>query len=130
MITGRRTPCLVRFETYTTVDGQYGETKTWTEFKLAWVNIEPIRGRERYSANELESEITHTVRMAYYEGIDITPHMRMVFAPTMDYGVSPSSVPDDALVYEILAVMPDHNHLTDVVLHVEQEGRTYGEITS
>jgi len=128
MLSGRKRPCLVLFQSFTTVDGQYGKTKTWVTQSTAWVNIEPVRGVERFVANEIESAVTHHVRGDYHDLIGITAKMRMVYSEAMDYGASPAEVPDSASVYEILATMIDHNERGDVLLKVEREGRNYGEI--
>jgi head-tail adaptor len=125
MITGRRRPCLVVFQSFSTVDGQFGLTKTWSEFCRAWVNIEPERGREQVYANERESVATHVVRGDYLDLLNVTAQMRMVYHPDMAYG----TIPAGSEVYEILAVMPTLNDKTDTVIRVEKEGRTYGQIS-
>ena len=130
MITGRRRPSLVLFQTFTETDGQYGLTKTWAAHSRAWVNIEPDRAREQYKADEIESIVTHVVRGDYFELRDITPLMRMIYSPSGDYSSSGSNIPDSALVFNILAVIPAHDQRSDVMIKVEQEGRNYGEITS
>jgi head-tail adaptor len=124
----RRRPSLVLVQTFTEVDGQYGKTQVWIERCTAFVNIEPFRGRENFTAAERESIVTHTIRGDYYDLIGVEATDRIIFSPGMDYGLSPTVIPDDAQVFQVLAVMPDYIGLNDVVLKVEQEGRTYGEI--
>jgi head-tail adaptor len=125
---GRRRNCLALFETFTETDGQFGATRTWIEHCLAWVNIEPVRGREQFAAEEKESIVTHTIRGDYYDLIGVRPKMRMIYSPLMEYGASPMVIPSDAQVFQVLAVMPDYNALNDVMLKVEEEGRRYADL--
>lgn len=129
MITGRRRHCLILIQTFSEVDGPYGAVKTWATDRSVWVNIEPKRGSERFKANEVESVVTHVVRGDYYDLDGVTPQMRMIFTPSMDYGASPPTIPNDAKVYQIHAVIPDENERGDTMLQVEEEGRNYGEIS-
>lgn len=129
MLSGRRRPCLVLFQSFTETDGQWGKTKAWVNFSQAWVSIEPERGREQFTQNEREAISTHVVRGDYYDLAGISPTFRMIYSPGAEYAASPSTIPDSALVYDILAVMPAHDQKSDVMLKVEQEGRSYGEIT-
>lgn len=129
MMTGRRRPCLVLIQTFFETDGQYGKAVTWYDFATAWVNIEPVRGVERFVADERESAVTHVIRGDYHDLKNVTAKMRLIYSAAMEYGNSPTEIPDSASVYEILAVMIDHNERGDVMLKVEREGRTYGEIT-
>jgi SPP1 family predicted phage head-tail adaptor len=128
MITGRRRPCLILIQTYSKVDGPYGATKTWATDRTVWVNLEPKRGFEQYKANEVESVVTHVIRGDYYDLDGVTPQMRVIYAPTMDYGGSPVTIPNSAKVYQIHAVIADENERGDTMLRVEEEGRNYGEI--
>lgn len=125
MLTGRRRPCLVLIEQPVEgADGQYGPQVTWTAVKQVWVSMDPVRGNERFKSNEIESAVSHDIRGDYYDLVDVTSRMRVVYDPTMSYG----TVPTGAAVYEILAVLVDHNSRGDIALKVEQEGRNYGEI--
>lgn len=128
-LTGRRRPILVLFQSSSEVDGQDGPVKTWATHGTFFVNMEPQRGTERDKADELESSVTHMVRGDYYDLNGVTPHMRMIYSPGMEYGNSPPTIPDASRVFDILAVMPADNDNGDSVLKVEEEGRTYAEIT-
>lgn len=44
-------------------DGQ--EVEGETEYCRRWVRITPIRGRERFIAQQAQSDVTHRVRMRY-----------------------------------------------------------------
>lgn len=128
LLTGRRRGCLVLVESFTTTDGQYGLSKAWASNRQVWVSIDPKRGDERYTANEKESVVTHVIRGDYYDLLGVTPEMRVIFNASMDYSGSPE-IPADSKVYQILAVIPDENERGDTMLHVEEEGRTYGELS-
>lgn len=55
----------------------YGEKiVTWSTLVTLWASVEPIFGREFFDAEQVQSEISHKVRMRYYPGI--TPQMRVV----------------------------------------------------
>lgn len=129
MISGRRRPCLILIQTFTETDGQYGATVTWSEYCRAWVNIEPDRSREQYKSDERESVVTHTIRGDYMELSEVRATMRIIYNDEMEYGDGQNGIPSSSRVFEILAVMPAFNDRGDVMIKVEEEGRTYGEIT-
>ena len=58
-----------------TRDAHGGVTETWTERARPWVSIKPLHGREAMYANQVDSNITHEIRMRYDSGI--TPAMRL-----------------------------------------------------
>lgn len=59
-----------------------------------WAGIEPLRGREYFSAMSEHAEVTTRIRIRYREGIDRT--MRVVYNDT---------------VFEILHIIhPEYNH--------------------
>lgn len=39
---------------------------------VRWASVEPLRGRERFAAQQVNAEITHRVRLRYMDGIDAT----------------------------------------------------------
>lgn len=73
----------------------------WHPFVTRWASVEPIRGREYWAAAQTQSEVTHTVRMRYTEGI--TPSMRLVHrGRTFDIKVI-RNLDEENRVTEILA---------------------------
>lgn len=42
---------------------------TWAEVCKAWVSIEPLAGRELWNAQQVQSLVTHRIRMLYRAGI-------------------------------------------------------------
>lgn len=56
----------------------YGELiATWSTLATVWGSVEPIRGREFFEAEQVQSEISTRVRIRYYDGI--TAQMRVLF---------------------------------------------------
>lgn len=127
MITGRRRPCLVLFQDFYETDGQFGKSRTWRDYALAWVNLEPVRGKEMNAANEIESHVTHNVRGDWRDLQGVNERMRMIYSPSMEYGNSPTEISDEADVFRILAVMPSHNDNHDTQIMVQREERSYGK---
>jgi SPP1 family predicted phage head-tail adaptor len=60
-----------------TEDGFGGGATSWVDVAYAWASIEPLEGREYYQAQQINSAITHKVRIRYRDGI--TPDMRFVY---------------------------------------------------
>lgn len=57
----------------------FGEPdQTWSEFAEVWAAIEPIQGREFWAQQQVQSEITHRVRIRYLAGV--LPDMRIVYS--------------------------------------------------
>lgn len=56
----------------------YGELiTTWSTLATVWASVEPIRGREFFEAEQVQSEISTRVRIRYYEGV--TAEMRLLY---------------------------------------------------
>lgn len=51
--------------------------QTWTDFAAVWASIEPLSGREYFSAQQVTSETTGRIRMRYRAGVLAT--MRVLF---------------------------------------------------
>jgi SPP1 family predicted phage head-tail adaptor len=45
------------------------ETITWRTEKTVWASIEPISGKEYFLAQQVQSEVTHVIKIRYYEGL-------------------------------------------------------------
>jgi len=63
---------------------------TWADFAETRASIEPISGREFFSAAQVRSDVTTRIRIRFLEGV--TPKMRVVHGS--DY-------------YDIQSVLPD-----------------------
>ncbi len=50
-------------------DGQGGYSDVWATLATVWANIEPTKGWERMQAQQLQSPVTHKVKMRYYSGL-------------------------------------------------------------
>lgn len=53
------------------------EEETWNDILSTWANINPISGKEYYSAETINSDLTHKIRLRYRKGI--TPDMRILY---------------------------------------------------
>jgi SPP1 family predicted phage head-tail adaptor len=63
-----------------TTRGAAGEVvDTWTTETggTLWASIEPMSGRELFTAQQINAEITHKIRLRYYAGL--TPAKRILF---------------------------------------------------
>lgn len=58
-----------------TRDTYGGETITWTDVAIVWAAVEPISGREYFSAQQFRAEVTTRIRIRHRAGI--TPVMRV-----------------------------------------------------
>jgi SPP1 family predicted phage head-tail adaptor len=41
----------------------------WTTFKEVWASVEPLKGRELFTAQQINSEITLRIKMWYVPGV-------------------------------------------------------------
>lgn len=56
----------------------YGQpVETWTTQHIRWASIEPLQGREFFSADQVNSEVSVRIRMRYLAGI--TAGMRVLY---------------------------------------------------
>ena len=53
------------------------EDEDWKDIATTWANINPISGKEYYSAETINSDLTHKIRLRYRKGI--TPDMRVLY---------------------------------------------------
>ena len=51
--------------------------EVWTDAATVWASVEPLSGREYFTAGQVNSEISVKVTIRYRK--DITPDMRVVF---------------------------------------------------
>lgn len=62
------------------------EDESWKDIATTWANINPISGKEYYSAETINSDLTHKIRLRYRRGI--TPDMRILYNGRIFYIVS------------------------------------------
>ena len=56
----------VTFQVRSTVSDTYGQQSTvWTELLTTWASIEGLSARELYTAQSVQSEVTHTITVRY-----------------------------------------------------------------
>jgi len=60
-----------------TDDGYGGITETWQDVATVWAAVEPLRGTERYRAQQVQAELSHKVTIRYRPGIK--PDMRLKY---------------------------------------------------
>ena len=60
-----------------TADGGGGFTTVWSDVATVWASIEPLKGRERLFAQQLESPVSHRVTLRHRSGV--TTAMRVKF---------------------------------------------------
>lgn len=62
------------------------EDEEWEDIATTWASINPISGKEYYSAETINSDLTHKIRLRYRRGI--TPDMRILYNGRIFYIVS------------------------------------------
>lgn len=68
----------ITVESVTEVETASGDVdETWATLTTAYAQIEPLRGRELWMAQQMMSDITHMVTIRYQSGIDAG--MRIVY---------------------------------------------------
>jgi SPP1 family predicted phage head-tail adaptor len=72
-----------------------GISTTWKDVEEVWAGIEPLSGREFFSAAQTQNETTVRIVIRYYHGLDVTWRVR-------DIGSSPE------LTYTIDAVINEN----------------------
>lgn len=69
----------IRVETATqTRDAHGGITYTWKLDAIVWGMVKPIAGQEFFTSQQVNSDITHIVRIRYWSGLLLTPSQRLV----------------------------------------------------
>jgi len=59
-----------------TTDSTTGErTETWTPVETTWCEIRPLSARERFQAEQVKADVTHSVTVRY-GAVDIGPKDR------------------------------------------------------
>jgi SPP1 family predicted phage head-tail adaptor len=79
---------IIIFQKKSGVQNSYGEnTDDWIEVIKARVGIYPISGKEFFTADTVNSEVTHKITMRYMPGI--TSDMRIKFGERIFQLISP-----------------------------------------
>jgi SPP1 family predicted phage head-tail adaptor len=60
-----------------TRDSYKAEVLGWVDVATVWAAVEPLRGREYFSAQQVNSEVSHRVTIRYRSGV--TSAMRVLF---------------------------------------------------
>lgn len=76
------------------------QTETWTDIATVWASVEPLSGREYFTAKQVNADISVKITMRYRK--DVTPEMRVAFNET---------------VYEILSVIdPEERNISLILM--------------
>lgn len=59
-----------------TSDGQGGYVRTWQTSATVWGSVEPLVGRERWAAQQVQSPATHKIRLRYRDGVTTTVRIK------------------------------------------------------
>lgn len=118
--------CLVLIQHKTTTAGDWNPVVSWGEFRRAWVSIRPDRGREVFKGAELETTVTHTIRGDFLALQDVDETMRVIYNDTHDY--ASHGIRADSMVFDILAVMPDHEKRGDCMVQASLKPLRLGEL--
>ena len=79
-----------------TLDALGQENQTWVDVALTWAAIEPLRGDERFTAQQEVAQVTTRIKMRFIPGI--VAKMRVKF-------IDLAEEPDFSRFYDILAVI-------------------------
>lgn len=55
------------------------ESDVFTAIAEVWASVEPLTGREQFTAQQILSEVTHRIRMRYIPGITVSARDRIVY---------------------------------------------------
>ena len=73
----------ITIQTKTVTRNSYGEESvTWSDNINCWASIEPIRGNEYFSAQQIQSGVTHRITIRYRtlaDGTAINPNCRVEY---------------------------------------------------
>jgi SPP1 family predicted phage head-tail adaptor len=58
-------------------DGAGGYTESWVPFVTIWASVDPVSGKEYYEAQQMQSSVSHKIRIRYKSGV--LPSMRVNF---------------------------------------------------
>jgi SPP1 family predicted phage head-tail adaptor len=68
----------ITIEQRSTTPNSFGEpANTWTTFLTRWASVEPIIGKEFFSSQQVQAEVTTKIRIRNAPGV--LPQMRVIF---------------------------------------------------
>lgn len=79
----------ITFQEQTEAQNDYGEKNKdldWIDVTTVWASINPISGKEFFSAEKVSSEVSHKINMRYIPGI--SPDMRIQFRERLFHIIS------------------------------------------
>ena len=59
-------------------DKQGGIVSSWTTIAHRWASVVPLSGREYWSAQQVQSDVTHKVQLRYLEGLTSKDRLRLL----------------------------------------------------
>lgn len=85
----RTQPAMGRLRHRVTIEAPVFETQPdnsqkiagWTELDTVWAEVSPLSGREFWDAAQVQSQVTHTIRIRYIAGL--TPRHRCLWDQRM-----------------------------------------------
>lgn len=77
-------------------DGTGGE---WREFARCYADIRPLRGRELFDAQQVQSQVTHNIETEFISGV--TSAMRIKFAKTEQVNQNEENADENFRIFEI-----------------------------
>jgi SPP1 family predicted phage head-tail adaptor len=123
-----RTPCLVLIQRKVLTPGQWSDNVSWVPNREVWVSIDPVRGREIYSAGEREAEVTHKIRGDFLELEGIDSEDRVIYNDTHEYDAH--GIRADSLVFDILAVLPNYDGRDDILFNANLNPKHFGDLVA
>ena len=97
-----------RLEVQTKVDDRDasgGIVEQWVTVARRWASIDPLKGRELFTAQAVDARITHRIRLRYYSGL--TAAMRFRYGQRVLNILTPPISPDERGVITECLCMED-----------------------
>jgi SPP1 family predicted phage head-tail adaptor len=67
----------LQVQSYVEVQSASGEqAKKWETVATVWGSVEPLNGRELFAAQQVQAEVTHTIRLRH---VSLDPAQRILF---------------------------------------------------
>lgn len=74
-------------------DGGGGHTEGWADVAAVWASVDPLIGKERYEAQQIQATLSHKIKMRYRAGVK--PSMRVLFGVRVFNILSPPIDPEE-----------------------------------
>lgn len=83
-------------------DGQGGFTESWATDATVWAYVRPVKGYEKYQAQQVQTPVTHKITIRYRTGV--TTKQRILFGSRV-FNIKEVLNPDEANHFlEIIAL--------------------------